>query len=165
MFIKLRLKHTLSVLLLVGLTVLLPSCDSFNCPLNSTVATVYNFYGSNGQAITIGDTLTVTAMGTDQVLVNRLVNESTMSLPMSYYAEADTLIFTLADSEGRSSRDTLWVTKQSTPHSDDPSCPMRVWHQLTAVQHTYHLIDSVAIVNRAVNYDGLENIRIFFRTE
>ena len=104
-------------------------------------------------------------MGTNQVLVNRLVGKSTMSLPVSYYADADTLIFTLSDADGLLARDTLWVSKVSTPHSDDPSCPTHVWHEVTDVRHTRYLIDSVAIVNRSINYDGLENFRIFFHTE
>ena len=154
-----------SALALLLAAVLLAACDSINCPLNSTVSAVYTFRDSNGKAFAIGDTLTVTAVGPDTVLVNRLVNQSGMSLPVSYYAPCDTLAIRYADADGLTAFDTLWIEKVSTPHSDDPSCPIHIWHKITNVRYTTHLIDSVVVVNPDINYDGNENIRIHFITE
>ena len=48
------------------------SCDSVSCPLNNTVASVYSFYASargddgvfaEGAAVTLHDTLNITAIG------------------------------------------------------------------------------------------------------
>ena len=149
------------------------SCDSVSCPLNNSVASVYNFYASargddgifvEGEAVTLNDTLNISAIGPDTLLANRVVGASGVSLPVSFYADCDTLQFTFTDQEGRWGIDTLWVTKRNTHHFDDPSCPIHMWHTILEVRSTHHLIDTVIITNSAVNYDGDENCRIYFFT-
>ena len=147
------------------LMLFLSACDSINCPLNSKVAAIYSFYDSNGKAFTIGDTLTVTAVGTNQVLVNKLVNQSKISLPVSYYAPCDTLVLRISDTDGLSATDTIWMEKVSTPHADDPSCPIHIWHKVTDIRYTDNIIDTIAIVNPDINYNGWENFHIHFITE
>ena len=153
------------ILQLLSAVMLLAACDSINCPLNSSVAAIYSFYDSNGKAFTIGDTLTVTAIGTDEVLVNRLVDQTGMTLPVSYYAPCDTLILTLSDTLGLSATDTIWIEKVSTPHTDDPSCPIHIWHKVTSVRSTDNIIDTIIVVNPDINYDGNENFHLYFITE
>ena len=155
-------RYILQLLLAV---LVLASCDSINCPLNSTVAAKYSFFDSNGKEFAIGDTLTVTAVGTDEMLVNRLVGQKGMTLPVSYYAPCDTLIFMLSDTLGLSATDTIWIEKESTPHTDDPSCPIHIWHHVTSVRSTDNLIDTIIVVNPDINYDGGENFEIHFVTE
>ncbi|MCR5819783.1 MAG: hypothetical protein K6F94_02370 [Bacteroidaceae bacterium] len=141
------------------------ACDNISCPLNNTVECKYTFCDEDGTAISIADTLTVTAIGTDSVIINRLVNGSSMSLPVSFYAPADTIILTFTDTLSRQATDTIWMEKTSTPHFDDPSCPIHMWHTISAVSSTHSLIDSIVILNTAINYDGLENIQIRFITD
>ncbi len=88
-----------------------------------------------------------------------------MSLPVSFYAPADTIILTFTDTLSRQATDTIWMEKTSTPHFDDPSCPIHMWHTISAVSSTHSLIDSIVILNTAINYDGLENIQIRFITD
>lgn len=149
------------------------SCDSVSCPLNNTVASVYNFYASargddgvfvEGQAVSVNDTINITALGPDTLLVNRLVGKSTVSLPVSYYADVDTLEFVFTDKQNRKGADTLWVSKKNLHHFDDPSCPVHLWHTILDVRSTHHLIDTVIISNPAVNYDSHENFQIYFFT-
>ena len=160
-------------LLAVALAMLFAACESVNCPLETDVACVYGFYTTGrdadgtfypGSAITIGDTLSITELSQDIVLVNRLIGKSSVSLPVSFYSAADTLELCLADTAGNRVYDVIYVEKQSQPHWDDPSCPVKMWHQLTRVTSTHHVIDTVFIANPTVNYDGLENIKIYFRT-
>lgn len=141
------------------------ACDSINCPLNSSVEAYYTFCDLHGNRISISDTLTVSAVGTDQVLVNKLSGKSEMTVPVSYYAETDTLVLHLCDDDDMEATDTIWMDKVSTPHSDDPGCPYHVWHKVTAVRHTHYLIDTIIIVHPDINYDGLENLQIHFITE
>ncbi len=149
------------------------SCDNFSCPLNNTVESIYGFYAADrdeagelitGRSVSLGDTLTVRAIDIDSVLANKLVNVSNMQLPVSYYNEADALELLFTDKQARQGRDTVWVTKRNQPHWDDPSCAVHVWHTITDVQFTHNLIDTLVISNPEVNYDGLENIQIYFRT-
>lgn len=149
-------------LLYIALLLLLAACDNISCPLNNTVECKYKFCTISGESFTLGDTLTVTIAGRDSVILNRLVNKNSMSLPVSYYAPADTLVLTFTDTQGDQAQDTIWMEKTSTPHFDDPSCPIHVWHTITDVRYTRNLIDSLVILNTAINYDGLENIQIRF---
>ena len=154
-------------------TLALLACDNLSCPLNNTVESVYGFYSSArsgngpfvaGAAVSIGDSLTITALGADTVLVNRLYNKKSVNLPVSYYGDTDSLLFAFTDADGLVGRDTIWVDKVNQAHLDDPSCPLHYWHTITAVRSTQHLIDTVLINHADVNYDGLENVQIYFRT-
>lgn len=158
-------RPALRLLLLLASALLYVGCDSVNCPLNSNVAAVYKFYDSSGKSFVLADELTVTACGTDSVLMNRLTRANSMSLPLSYYSACDTLLFTLTDADGFSATDTVWIEKQSTPHAEDPSCPIHVWHRINRVRHTSLLIDSIGIVNPTVNFDGSDTFSIYFITE
>ena len=149
------------------------SCDNFSCPLNNSVESVYAFYAAErddagelitGRAVSIGDTLTVRAIDIDSVIANKLINASGMKLPMSYYNETDVLELLFTDTQNRTGRDTLWITKHNQHHWDDPSCAVHIWHTITDLRSTHNLIDTVVVNNPEVNYDGLENIQIYFRT-
>ena len=152
---------------------LLLACDNVSCPLNNTVECVYGFYASTrtaggpfvaGNAVSVADTLTVTALGADSVLINRLYNKSGMKLPVSFYAEMDSIMLTFKDTLGQVARDTIYVSKTNQAHLDDPSCPLHMWHTVTAVSSSHNLIDSILINHPEINYDGLENLQIYFRT-
>lgn len=147
------------------------SCDTYNCLLETKVQCVYGFYASAregegafvpGGSVSVGDTITITALGIDTVLANRLVNQSGVKLPVSYYGDVDSLLFTFNASDGIG-YDTVYVRKTNTAHLDDPSCPAHMWHRITEARSTHNLIDSVLINEPNINYDGLENLQIYFR--
>ena len=152
--------------------ILLLSCENVSCPLNNTVESVYGFYAAlyddsgellTGNAVSVGDTLTVTLLGADSVILNRQVNQNGMKLPVSFYEDTDAVEFTFTDTLSRVGRDTLWIHKRNTHHWDDPSCPVHMWHQVLDIRSTHHLIDTVLVTNASINYDGLENFQIYFR--
>ena len=161
------------VLLPIGGGWVVASCNDVSCPLNNTVASIYGFYASArvdggefvaGSAVSIQDTLTIKALGPDTVLVNRLVGKGTVNLPVSFYQDVDVLEFEFTDKQSCVGADTLWISKKNTHHFDDPSCPIHMWHTILNVRSTHHLIDTVLINNAEVNYDGLENLQIYFFT-
>jgi len=134
---------------------------------------VYGFYASArtsdgvfeaGSAVTVGDTITITALGPDTILANKLINQSGVSLPASFYGQVDTLQFCFTDANGAVAYDTIWVTKDNLHHWDDPSCAVHIWHTITAIHSTTNLIDTILVNEPEINYDGLENIQIYFRT-
>lgn len=147
-------------------TVLLAACDSTSCPLNNTVYGTYGFYAiADGAETAVGvlDTLTVTAGGSDSVLVNRLQNGNKVELPMSYSCATDTLVFRFVNLDRQERRDTIWVNKENFPHYESPDCPVSFFHYITSVRCTRTLIDSVSIVNPNVDYNASENFKIYFR--
>lgn len=140
-------------------------CESVECPLNNTVYTTYGFYVmENGKPVPVRlvDTLTVTAAGTDSVLINRIYNVSQVELPMSYFADTDTLALTFTDQEGYKTHDTVWVNKYNHEHYESPSCPTAMFHTVNGVRSTHRFIDTVTIVNPNVNYYASENFKIIF---
>ena len=164
------------------------ACDDISCPLESTVECHIGFYAEAvddgeghkvpGSKIGIGDTLTVSALRpavedsvatnrealSDTILVNRLVGQSSLALPVSYYASEDIIVLAFTDTLSRTARDTLWYEKDNVAHWDDPGCPVHYWHKITSLRFTRHLIDTVFINYSTINYDGRENFQICFRT-
>lgn len=143
------------------------ACESTDCPINNVVYSIYGFYTiveGEEASISVLDTLTVTASGSDSVLINRMQNSSQVEIPVSYSAPTDTLIFHFTDTLQRTSRDTIWIDKDNFPHYDSPTCPASIFHYVKAVRCTNLLIDSVSIVNPNINYNVSENFKIYFRS-
>lgn len=168
-----------TVLYIICLVVLagVGACDSSDCPLNNTVAQVSNIYRSdNGTALTLGDTLTVVLH--DSVILNRQTSASTLSLPMSYSGESDTLVFRYAPQQEQTDFlftpiyicDTLVITKSNQPHFISLDCPTLVFHTIKSVNWSHrtpdnvfrYAIDSVSIKNPEVTNNPQENLQIFY---
>lgn len=146
-------------------SMMLTACDSVDCTLNNIVACNYAFYNHEGKAVELTGVLTVSAMGTDSVLFNQGRNISTLSLPMSYWAQADTLVFDL-EGEDYSISQSFVVHKTNTEHFESPDCPINMFHEITNVDLLRHgVIDSVVVVKNSVNFDTNENIRIYLHTD
>ena len=143
------------------------ACETTDCPLNNVVRCNYGFYAVTDEgeaAVTLPDTLTITAAGTDSVLLNRGVNARETDLPVSYTAAEDNLVFHLTDTAGRTRRDTIWMKKENLPHYEAPDCPASMFHLVTGVRCTHRFIDSVVIANPNINYDPSEHFKIYFRS-
>ena len=109
--------------------------------------------------ISQGYTETISQQRNDTILMNRVYNVSSISLPMSYFNKVDTLVF----SYGRISlKDTIYLRQESYPNVDLPECGVHRFHSLESVQATDAAIDHIEISNPTVNYEGNENIHIFF---
>ena len=153
----------------VALVAYAASCSNIDCPLNNKVELACGFYNSetNGST-TIGDTITITAAGTDSILFNYGYNISSLDLPMSYMREVDTFVVKIMGLEA-SSVDTIFVSHTNEPHFESVDCGMTLFHEIKGVEWTSNgnaaglsRIDSVAVANPKVNYDETENIKIYF---
>ena len=147
---------TVFILVVTGLY----SCDTIDCTLNNTVEMRCNFY-QNGEQAQLNDTLTVTAIGTDEVLLNRKYNTSTAVLPLSYFNPVDTLILKVTGKDYEAT-DTMWIEKTSYNHFESPDCPVNMFHNITAVRSTHLFIDSISITHPDVNFSDHENLQIHF---
>lgn len=155
-----RLKYYICSLLV---TLLLVACESADCTLQNTVAFNTGFYAGNEAIKLSGDTLTVTAIGTDSVLLNRGLNVHKMSLPMSYANPVDTFVLHLYGTD-YDLRDTLWAEKTNYPHFESPDCPAYIFHHITNVGCTNTFIDSVELVFPRVDFGQYEQLKIYIRT-
>ncbi len=134
------------------------SCDTVDCPINNIVNMHCTFY-SDGKIVKLTDTLTVKAMGTDSILLNKAYDVKSISLPLSYTAKEDTFLLEIKG-EDYQYVDTLTVTKKSTPHFESPDCPANMFHQILGTSHTSVFIRSVSITKPEVNYEERENLQI-----
>ncbi|MDD6437511.1 MAG: DUF6452 family protein [Prevotella sp.] len=145
------------------LLLLLAACSTLDCPMNNQVALKCKLSGP--QALT--DTLTLSTNrhdGNDTVLINRLTGVDSLLLPMSYAAAEDTFFVQLTSTGGSTSLDTLTVSKTNEQHFESVDCNASVFHYIESVSSTHHIIDSVKINNRKVNYDtSRSHLIIFFK--
>lgn len=147
---------------------LVAACSSIDCPVQNTVSTVYGLYKGDGTADTLRyDTLTIASTrrdGNDTILLNRSVNATGFTLPISSGAATDTLFIELKDTLSAVRRDTLYIDKNDYPHFESVDCSMSHFHTLTGVRWTTNAIDSAIITNRNVNYDvSTQHIRLYFK--
>ena len=132
-----KLKGITRTLVCIGVFIAVAACESTDCPINNIVYSTYGFYAATDEGeskIQVLDTLTITAAGTDSILINR------------------------------TRRDTIWIDKEIIPHYESPTCPASMFHHVTAVRWTRLLVDSVSIVNPNINYNVSENFKIYFRS-
>ena len=175
----------------------LTGCYSNNCPLENTVTCNFGCYDAEGNAISYGDTITITTLmpgyktvytyrklgnmtvtkdeqdtalinqgytettsqqRKDTILINQKYGASNIKVPMSYFNEEDTLIFSY---KMISLKDTIKIRHSSFPHVELPECGAHRFHTLLGVTATDAAFDHVEIGNPNVNYDGAINIKIY----
>ena len=101
----------------------------------------------------------MTSYRKDTTLVNKLINGTKMSVAMSYYNKVDTLVLRYGLIY---LPDTIFLSHDSYTHVETPECGSYRFHRLTDVRCTNRGIDHIEITNPTVNYEGAENIRIYF---
>lgn len=139
---------------------LLSSCSSIDCPVETRVAVQYEVPD------TLKDTLWVFTRRADgkDTLLNRLVNTTHFSLPISYQNPEDTLFFVVADTSHVMTLDTVFVTKEDIPHFESVDCAAHFFHRLSSVRCTGIGIDSIIINTPLVDYDQkATHLRIYFK--
>lgn len=159
-------------LALCTIAVVLLSCSNIDCPLDNVVSMQCNLYSYDTKsAYALTDELTITPAGKDTILLNKASNIQSFLLPLKEAGEKDTLLLHFSNAEGKAATDTLFINHTLHPHFESLDCPSSVFHTITSVKATSHAlsqmpltIDSVALVRSIVNYDDIENVRIYLRS-
>lgn len=159
-------------LLYLSLAALMVACSSVDCPVDRTVATLYQIRTSDGNELTITDTMTISTVnvdnenvvlysGRDSIIYNKGVGTCKFHLPISHSHPEDELVFHfIGDSIHLT--DTLWVEKEDYPHFESVDCNASYFHKLTSIRHTHNCLDSVVIVNPSVtNDDQVVHVNIY----
>lgn len=144
------------------------ACTSIDCPLNSLVYTQYQLMNAAGKVDTLSDTLTISTNktdGNDSVLINRSVNTTEFSLPISYAQKQDIFFFETKDTLYKVTKiDTVIVDKENLPHFESVDCSPSFFHKIISVSCTHNAIDSIVINNHDVNYDtSKKHFLIYFK--
>lgn len=140
------------------------SCSGEDCPINNTVMGKMAFYDPYGDAVAFVGTLSVSVVRPqgDSVVVNRKSNASEVLFPLSYTHGIDTVVF---DYNNGAAYDTLYICHTNTPTLVSVDCGMAMFHSVTSVSATHHVIDSIVLKSSEVNYDERENIQVIYRTD
>ena len=153
----------------IAIALLVCACSSIDCPIQNTVYTTYKIYNKVEKVDTLRDTLTVYSKrveGTDSVFINKDIKVTNFSLPISYMADADTLVFEFKNVKSIILKDTVTVSKTNTPHFESVDCSPSYFHNLTGVKYTKNKIDSIVIKNTTVSYDASkEHFHIYLKSD
>ncbi len=150
--------------LLASVLVLLSSCDLLNCTQADVSLLRIEIYDAAGNKVMLPDTLTVSASGTEAILVNRDVNTQEILLPMSYHAPVDTFILRYY-SDYYSLEDTLFVAKTNDVFFESPDCPTVMMHTIQSASCTDEFLGSVEVVNGKINFEDVTHLKLFVQGE
>ena len=146
------------LLLIASSILLLAACESYDCTLYNYVG-CYAAFDKAGKAVSITDTLTITSGKAGPTLLNRSVGTASLNLPMSYWQDEDTLVFTIKG-EDYLLRDTVWITKTNQVHYESPDCPTTLFHTIQNIRNTNEFIKSITVIRSSVNYELTTNLQI-----
>ena len=104
------------------------------------------------------DSLTVTAFGTDSIIINNQKKVHDLSLPLRYTADSTVLVFRYS----KTLTDTLVVYQTNTPYFLSMDCGYQMKQSIKDVNYSRHSLDSIRIVNQEAGIYGTENLKLFY---
>lgn len=105
------------------------------------------------------ESLTITAIYTDSIILNDEKDVKEVYLPLRYASDSTTLIFHY----DLSTTDTLIFLHTNTPKFISMDCGYEISQDITKLVYTRHNLDSVRVTNTSTNNNGTKNIELFFR--
>lgn len=149
-------------ILLCSLTGILSCSSEADCSMETRGMMECKLYALDSRTGTVSndtlDSLTVTAYGTDSVIINRQANVTSLSLPLRYTTDSTVFIFQYTTRR----RDTLTVYQTNTPYFLSMDCGYQMKQTINSVTHTRHSLDSIYIANNEANIYGTENLKLFY---
>lgn len=142
-----------AVVLLSGIA----ACSDTDCTTSNTAYVNYNIYDANGNSVSLTGPVTVTAAGTDSVLINQESNLQSMQLPLRYTSTEDTFVVHLSEVLF----DTIFVTHQNIPHFISMECGTGMYYHIDNARCTRRIFDSISVVNPDINFDANEHIQMY----
>lgn len=104
------------------------------------------------------DSLTVTAFGTDSVIINKDKKVDSLSIPLRYTDNSTVLVFHYS----KTSRDTITIYHTNTPYFLSMDCGYQMKQVINKVTYTKHKLDSIHITNSEAGIYEKENIKLFY---
>ena len=104
------------------------------------------------------DSLTVTAFGTDSIIINNQKKVHDLSLPLRYTADSTVIVFRYS----KTLTDTLVVYQTNTPYFLSMDCGYQMKQSIKDVNYSRHSLDSIRIVNKEAGIYGTENLKLFY---
>lgn len=133
-----------------------------DCSLNARPMMQCYLYTLDPKDLTIVkdtlDSLTITAYGTDSIILNNQKKVHSLSLPLRYAEDSTRLILRYS----RTLTDTLVIHHSNTPYFLSMDCGYQMKQSITSVRHTCRALDSIYISNKEAGIYGVENLKLFY---
>ena len=159
---KRLLQLLISVALACPVFSLIISCSSeADCSMTARPMTNCILYTLDRDRYAVNDTLdslTVTAWGTDSLIINNQKRVHDITLPLRYTSDSTVLVLHYS----RYSTDTLLIRHTNTPYFLSMDCGYQMQQRLNSVSCTHHRLDSIHINNYETGIYGQENIQLFY---
>ena len=116
------------------------------------------------------DSLTITALGTDSIILNNQKKVHTLMLPLRY--TSDTTVFILwynpNSPTNKKDVDTLYIIQKNTPYFQSMECGYMMKQNILSTKfgntkNSSERIDSLHIQTNVANTNEIENLQIFYR--
>lgn len=147
-------------------------CANIDCPLDNQTEMQVHFYDAATRAeVSLSDSLTILGVKGDStvLLYNRAYGVNSLKFPLNADSDRDTLLFRFISADG-TFVDTLYVDHRRQPHFESLDCPASMFHTLqqisvraAALPRASLGIDSVSIVNPKVQYQDVDNLKVYLR--
>lgn len=105
--------------------------------------------------------LTVTALGTDSILVNADEEVSDVFLPLQYTVDSTAIILHYS-AEDLLLTDTLIIRHLNTPYFVSMDCGYDMKQKINEVEYTRHVLDSIHMVSANTSNNGTRNLQLFY---
>ena len=149
------------------------SCsDENDCSLAGRPMMYCTIYTINPDNPTIAlkdtlDSLTITALGTDSIILNNEKNVHTLMLPLRYTSDTTVFIFRYDPKRREKDVDTLYIVQQNTPYFQSMECGYMMKQNILSTKfgntkNSSERIDSLHIQNKEANTNEIENLQIFY---
>lgn len=133
------------------------ACSDTDCTVSNTAYVNYGFYDQNGSQVAFTVPVTVTAAGTDSVLINQESELKLMQLPLRYTSTEDTFVVHLSETLF----DSIYVAHQNIPHFISMDCGTGMYHHIDRIRCAGRVFDSIQVVNPDITYDANEHVKIY----
>ncbi len=155
---------TLTAALLYALTCFLNACsEEADCSMtNNRGMIVCNLYHIDPSTNVVQndtlDSLTVTAAGTDSIIINRMGEVKNFSLPLRYTEDSTQFIFHYTGHM----TDTVIVRHTNKPYFVSMDCGYQMQQSILSVRYTRRNLDSIHIENPEASINGTENLKLYY---
>lgn len=105
------------------------------------------------------DSLTITALGTDSVIINNQKKVRDIILPLRYAKNVTALVFHYSKTQ----RDTILIHHTNIPYFVSMDCGYQMKQTIDSISFSRHALDSINIKNSEAGIYGKENIKLFYK--
>ena len=162
------------ILTIIGGAVSLHSAcsDENDCSLAGRPMMYCTIYTINPDNPTIAsndtlDSLTITALGTDSIILNNEKKVHKVMLPLRYTSDSTIFILRYDPVRNWDNADTLYIVQQNTPYFQSMECGYMMKQNIISAKfgnktNSAETIDSIYLRNKEANTNEIENLQIFF---